>query len=69
MWLPTERRILVGSRLNREVAWQIGLHEMTHSFLDDSGVKLPTVKEEAVCDAVAAGMLRLLRSLTHEQKP
>lgn len=68
LWIATERRVLVQSTLQREVAWQIFAHEACHSWLDDAGVRLPKTKDEAVCDAVAAGVLRLLRSL-HVEPP
>jgi hypothetical protein len=68
LWLAHERRILVRSTLKREAAWQIFCHEACHSWLDDAGVRLPSTKEEGACDAVAAGMLRLLRSL-HVEPP
>lgn len=66
LWLWEERRILIRSTLKRKAAWHILLHELTHAALEDAGVTgLTYHKEESVCEAVASGMMHLLR-MTHE---
>lgn len=61
LWLCLERRILVQSTLRRDIAWRIFFHEYFHACIDDAGVRLTEDQEEAVCDALSSGCLRLLR--------
>ena len=63
LWLSDERRVLIQSTLNREVAWQTLLHELNHAALTEAGVPpMSYLKEEAVVEACASGMMHVLRA-------
>lgn len=48
------RTITIRPGLSRTVAHMTLQHELVHAILFDAGVKLSGVKEECVCDAIAA---------------
>lgn len=62
-WDALTRSIAVRAMLRRDIGWQIAIHELCHSWLDDAGVHLTRAKEEAVCEAVGSGMMHVLRAL------
>lgn len=59
-----ERRISLLGTLSKEAQWRVLYHEWTHALLQDSGLAngLGHELEEALCDAMASGLMRLLRS-------
>jgi len=61
-WIPAERRVLVRSTLNRDVAWLTFWHELTHSWLEDSGAAnlFSPRQQEVIADAIATGLVRLM---------
>ena len=68
LWLGDERRILVCATLNREVAWQVLLHELNHAALSEAGVSpMSYQKEESVVEACASGFLHVLRHILKEK--
>lgn len=63
-WNAHTRVIYVRAGLHATPAWLTLFHEKVHADLSDAGVRLPTNKEEAVCNAIAAARFaELLDSL------
>ena len=68
LWLGDERRILVCSTLNREVAWQVLLHELNHAALSEAGCHpMSYTREESVVEACASGFMHVLRHILKEK--
>lgn len=58
------RVISLRKSMPRRQQWYTLYHEMTHLWLHESGLSnaLPDDAEEAICDAVATGMMRYQQS-------
>jgi hypothetical protein len=63
LWLPHSREILVRSTLPREYAWMTLLHEVCHAVEHDAGFTLEETDKTSVPDALASGMMHVLRAL------
>ena len=68
-WVDLDRRVMVVSTANREAAWHLLVHELCHSWLDEAGVLVPKCRQEATCQAIASGVLHLIRHLEEEGSP
>jgi|SRR6185312_1301460 len=66
LWLGDERRILIKATLGREPAWLTLLHELGHASLQEAGIMdLSYRREEQIVDAIASGMLHVVRLLVN----
>ena len=63
LWIPGERRIVIAATLKREMAWHRLLHELVHAAETDSGYFLPEPDDASPQDAIASGMLHVVRYL------
>lgn len=60
IWEDHERRISLDQTASAQHLWKVYFHELTHAWLDDSGISNGISDElnEAICDAIAAGRMR-----------
>jgi hypothetical protein len=63
LWVPYERTILVRSTLSRYYAWLTLLHEVCHAIEHDGGFTLEENDKTSVPDALASGMIHVLRAV------
>lgn len=61
-WDPRQRTITMSSDCTKAVQDQVFWHEVGHSWMDDADVQLTKSQHEAVCSAIALGMLCLQRA-------